>query len=117
MVWSSQLVRLLFTMLVQSSSEQSLKDSKIYIKSRPADKACLTLKMCNNPKCHLNEPFISEENVEKVSVEKHPPWQWIIDLFTKRFGDQHLPVFDYDNDSFSDVGTLRGYDWKGVDCD
>jgi acyloxyacyl hydrolase len=25
-------------------------------------------------------------------------------------------LIDFDNDTFSDFPTLRGYDWKGFDC-
>lgn len=28
-----------------------------------------------------------------------------------------MPPFDLDNDTFSDVSTFRGYNWRGVDCD
>jgi acyloxyacyl hydrolase len=47
---------------------------------------------------------------------KPSPWQWLIDLFTQRFGDKHNPPFDLDNDSFSDISTFRGYHWRGADC-
>lgn len=33
-----------------------------------------------------------------------------------RFGNQHDPPFDLDNDTFSDISTFRGYNWKGADC-
>lgn len=32
------------------------------------------------------------------------------------FGNSHLPPFDLDNDTFSDISTFRGYHWKGSDC-
>lgn len=44
------------------------------------------------------------------------PWQWIIDLFVNKFGDKHLPVIDFDNDTFSTFPTFRGYNWRGKDC-
>ena len=34
----------------------------------------------------------------------------------KKVTEQHVPVFDLDNDTFSDFPTLRGFDWKGRDC-
>lgn len=49
-------------------------------------------------------------------MHKVSPWKWLIDLFGDRFGDKHLPPFDMDNDTFSDISTFRGYHWKGVDC-
>lgn len=33
-----------------------------------------------------------------------------------RFGNNHLSPFDFDNDTFSDISTFRGYNWKGADC-
>jgi hypothetical protein len=47
---------------------------------------------------------------------KPSPWKWLVDLFTKKFGDRHLPPFDLDSDSFSDISTFRGYHWRGADC-
>jgi hypothetical protein len=80
--------------------------------------------MCTNPKCRLIKdkfenlssllPLISEP--QTLFEDNAAPWQWVIDLFTKTWADQHLPVFDLDNDTFSDVGILRGYHWKGADC-
>jgi len=47
-----------------------------------------------------------------------PSWQWLIDLFTNRFANHHLPpLFDIDNDTFSDLSNFRGYNWRGIDCD
>ncbi len=37
-------------------------------------------------------------------------------IFTDRFGDKHLPVFDTDSDRFSGMPTFRGYNWRGKDC-
>ena len=34
----------------------------------------------------------------------------------KSFADDHLPVVDLDNDGFSTIPTLRGYNWRGKDC-
>ena len=35
----------------------------------------------------------------------------------ERFGDDHLPVDNIDNDYFSDVQTFQGTSWRGKDCD
>jgi hypothetical protein len=43
------------------------------------------------------------------------PWDWIIQLFN-RLGNDHLPIFDLDGDLFSDYFGLRGYSWRGQDC-
>ena len=34
----------------------------------------------------------------------------------ERFGDDHLPIDDIDDDYFSDVQTFRGTSWRGKDC-
>lgn len=49
-------------------------------------------------------------------MDEVTPWDWVVDLI-KRFADNHVPLFDLDNDTFSDFPTLRGYDWRGYDCD
>lgn len=38
-------------------------------------------------------------------------------IFKDKFGDGHLPPFDLDNDTFSDISSFRGYNWRGADCD
>lgn len=43
------------------------------------------------------------------------PWAWVVELL-KSWGDDHLPVVDLDNDGFSTIPTLRGYNWRGKDC-
>jgi len=51
-----------------------------------------------------------------TSDNKPAPWDWLVSLFTKKFGDKHLPPFDLDNDTFGDISTFRGYHWRGADC-
>ena len=34
----------------------------------------------------------------------------------ERFGNDHLPLEDFDGDDFSDVHTFRGTAWRGKDC-
>ena len=34
----------------------------------------------------------------------------------ERFGDDHLPIDNLDDDYFSDVQTFRGTSWRGKDC-
>lgn len=51
-------------------------------------------------------------------MDKKPaPWAWLVHIFVDKFGDGHLPPFDLDNDTFSDISTFRGYNWRGADCD
>lgn len=40
----------------------------------------------------------------------------MLHIFVDKFGNGHLPAFDLDNDSYSDVSTFRGYNWRGSDC-
>jgi acyloxyacyl hydrolase len=40
----------------------------------------------------------------------------LVHIFKDKFGDGHLPPFDLDNDTFGDISTLRGYHWRGADC-
>ena len=37
-------------------------------------------------------------------------------LNTNLNAEAHLPTFDLDGDRFSDYASLRGYDWRGKDC-
>lgn len=52
---------------------------------------------------------------EKTSKLGNTPWQWIVDLLN-RMSVHHEPVLDVDSDHYSDFSTLRGYSWKGRDC-
>jgi hypothetical protein len=90
-----------------------------YTKGLPADVACIKLNLCADPKCRLikSEFELDTTLMNNSTFPSIPSWQWLVDLFTKRFGDSHLPPFDLDNDTFSDVSTFRGYHWKGADCD
>lgn len=82
--------------------------------------------LCKDPKCKITDQRTDDEfsaAINKIFNEKASfnenkpsPWKWLVDLFTDRFGDKHLPPFDLDNDTFSDVSTFRGYHWKGSDC-
>jgi hypothetical protein len=49
-------------------------------------------------------------------MNKIPSWDWLVKIFVDKFGDGHLPPFDLDNDTFSDISTFRGYHWRGADC-
>lgn len=53
----------------------------------------------------------------ETGFDKPAPWEWLIHIFVNKFGDGHLPPFDLDNDTFSDISTFRGYNWRGADCD
>jgi acyloxyacyl hydrolase len=55
-------------------------------------------------------------DLSSVSFDKPSPWKWLVHIFADKFGNGHLPPFDYDNDTFSDISSFRGYNWKGIDC-
>ena len=55
--------------------------------------------------------------LRKVAEEKLAPWEWLNHIFVDKFGNGHLPPFDLDNDTFGDISTFRGYNWRGADCD
>eukprot|EP00010_Vexillifera_abyssalis_P007456 CAMPEP_0201545802 /NCGR_PEP_ID=MMETSP0173_2-20130828/2227_1 /ASSEMBLY_ACC=CAM_ASM_000268 /TAXON_ID=218659 /ORGANISM="Vexillifera sp., Strain DIVA3 564/2" /LENGTH=552 /DNA_ID=CAMNT_0047954307 /DNA_START=24 /DNA_END=1678 /DNA_ORIENTATION=- len=89
------------------------------------DRICYALGACTNPQqCRLypsslpiTEDFGSFflEDTFPVDFENSiENWlEWIV----KRFGDDHLPLDDIDNDYFSPAWkTLRGRDWRGRDC-
>jgi hypothetical protein len=104
--------------LVLPSSICSSKKSNMLDLNSPSDVTCLKLGMCSNPKCKLSSDFEPTVSLSSPIAQLNPaPCQWIIDLFTKRFGDGHFPPFDMNNDTFSDVCTLRSYHWKDADCD
>lgn len=47
------------------------------------------------------------------------PVEWIKELIGINKSEEHaahLPKFDLDKDRFSEFATLRGYDWRGKDC-
>jgi len=74
--------------------------------------------MCKDTNCRIVKAKAEEYkiDVDAVKVAIPTPWKWLIHLFVDRFGNGHFPAFDMDNDSYSDVSTFRGYNWRGSDC-
>eukprot|EP01116_Phalansterium_solitarium_P008550 TRINITY_DN22476_c0_g1_i1.p1 TRINITY_DN22476_c0_g1~~TRINITY_DN22476_c0_g1_i1.p1 ORF type:complete len:599 (-),score=181.25 TRINITY_DN22476_c0_g1_i1:127-1887(-) len=91
------------------------------------DQICHDLLFCPNKTCHLyplpKEPRVPHDYSSVVAkardiFERGPralgvpervwPWNQVAD---------HKPFFDDDDDWFSQAETLRGYDWRGADCD
>ena len=90
-----------------------------------SDDICAGVGLCDG-KCRLRpkdhaypELTISPEGYWKYRgpfvKPKFDPWQWIQDLIQK-VASKHLPLFDLDNDGFSDIAWLRGSSWRGKDC-
>ena len=73
--------------------------------------------MCQDPQCKILSGWIEQYKLTTVQNNKPAPWEWIVHIFVDKFGNGHLPPFDMDNDTFSDISTFRGYNWKGADCD
>jgi len=106
-----------------------------------ADDVCGAIGICPNVSiCRLfpqgNLTLFDKRRKEKVIETKVPPrvlevvekfgkpyansfdsiFDWIYDLLNDKFGEYHEPIFDLDNDNFSLFPTLRGYNWRGKDC-
>jgi len=88
------------------------------------DDLCHALGLCTNTSCRLfpkNSEFkisaklYSQIDAYKQKASKEDPWQWISDLIKKVF-QEHKPLVDIDNDSFSTLDILRGSNWRGKDC-
>jgi acyloxyacyl hydrolase len=90
------------------------------------DVICHGSGMCKKPECKILDTRSQNEFEEainrifnpdeKISAHTPSPWKWLVHIFVDNFGNQHLPPFDLDNDTFSDISTFRGYHWKGADC-
>jgi acyloxyacyl hydrolase len=87
------------------------------VEKAPSDKACLALGLCQNKQCHILNAKKEEYGLPPAAAPTVPsPWKWLIHIFVDKFGNGHFPVFDMDNDTYSDVSTFRGYHWRGDDC-
>lgn len=92
-----------------------------------ADTICQTLMLCENPSCRIRPTGVLEQNLEasqsfkptfKPGVEKldFDPWAFLQELLD-HLSVKHLPLLDGDGDRYSIYPTLRGYMWRGKDCD
>jgi acyloxyacyl hydrolase len=98
------------------------------------DVICNTIGVCNNESGQTCNIFpvpksASGARMSKVQFEQHVAeakakynfkdykfnvCDWIPHICN--IGD-HKPVFDQDGDLFSNIGPLRGHNWRGRDCD
>lgn len=60
--------------------------------------------------------MLQEKMLRNEQDTKPAPWDWLKHIFVDKFGNDHLPPFDLDNDTFGDISTFRGYNWRGSDC-
>lgn len=88
-------------------------------KKEPSDKVCLAIGLCKDKNCKIIKDKAEAYGIDldEVATPTIPsPWKWLVHLFVDHFGNGHLPAFDLDNDTYSDVSTFRGYHWRGTDC-
>lgn len=83
--------------------------------------------MCTNAQCGI---FVNEKNKHTKSTQQPmsnkratakqsgvgvDPWAWLKALLLAVA--EHKPDFDLDDDLFAADPVLRGYNWRGADCD
>jgi len=94
------------------------------LKNASADVACRSIKICVNPQCNLmptnrTNTLKFSENFEDylknpIQYPGVTPLAWIRGNEGKA---NHTPQYDLDGDYFSStMGELRGYHWRGRDC-
>ncbi|KAL4467214.1 hypothetical protein ABPG73_014879 [Tetrahymena malaccensis] len=122
----------LFPKQLNGTCNQFLKIVGPYLVEAAANKynsdvICAKIGACDGKylQCHINgtsnpnpqssqiEEILSQFKTEQAVFQS--PWQWIVELFNN-FANDHLPVVDLDNDGFSTIPTMRGYNWRGYDC-
>ncbi|KAJ7322671.1 hypothetical protein JRQ81_018958, partial [Phrynocephalus forsythii] len=89
------------------------------------DMVCYSVRLCQQqsgrPRCHLFPfPKVSlnwvSEKRSKLNLEKHNLCTVFVPILPS-FVKSKLPYEDFDGDKFSTFPTLRGYYWRGRDCD
>jgi acyloxyacyl hydrolase len=98
------------------------------------DDSCLALGMCVDPKCRMYPKHYSTSttpsNMYKPPQSETDSFPYLSSWWKeilRRLGLQqlietfktHLPYYDSDKDRFSGhlLGDLRGFSWRGKDCD
>lgn len=78
------------------------------------DRVCQQLGVCKNPECHIF-PLPTKRN--EVRREYENPVKERIEFNLKDLPvADHRPLVDFDSDGFSTIFGLRGYAWRGKDC-
>ena len=99
---------------------------KALTSSTSPDQVCRDIKICQNPQCNLvpaeNIPPLKFSSEWQKYADMSPPeggisaMDWIRDILA-RVGSAHSPLVDVDGDkSTADEAELRGYNWRGRDC-
>jgi len=86
------------------------------------DEVCHGLQLCTDPTCVMYPttgkqipPMSSKAKAARSSKRQSSIWQWLEELFLAVA--QHEPDADFDSDLFSSEPVLRGYNFRGRDCD
>eukprot|EP01133_Synstelium_polycarpum_P005655 gene5655-6525_t len=96
----------------------------LFAQYQHADDVCHAMNICTAPTCRLfnnvtatfTGPYRPVENIKAGPRELHEnPWDWVKNLINI-FANSHDPIEDVDQDKFSMYPTLRGYNWRGRDC-
>jgi acyloxyacyl hydrolase len=99
-------------------AENGAKIVDAFFRFETPDRICQQLSTCNG-QCSLfpgksSSSSSSFARSDKEHMVEAAGW---IDWIVKRFGDEHKPLDDVDNDFFSPVWrSLRGRSWRGRDC-
>lgn len=91
-----------------------------------SDDICQQLYFCENPRCRIRPTgvlsghvYASPDYEPKAQVGDKKldfdPWEFLKELI-EYFTVRHLPLLDGDRDHFSTYPVLRGYYWRGKDC-
>ncbi|KRX10792.1 hypothetical protein PPERSA_00962 [Pseudocohnilembus persalinus] len=102
---------------------------QMYEQGNNSDAMCSAFNTCSDQQCQLysskNKDKYQSGNEIQSDFQKYQNKLGgisilklvgdINDLINK-FADQHLPVLDLDNDYYSTFKTLRGWFWRGKDC-
>eukprot|EP01113_Clastostelium_recurvatum_P016099 TRINITY_DN19144_c0_g1_i1.p1 TRINITY_DN19144_c0_g1~~TRINITY_DN19144_c0_g1_i1.p1 ORF type:complete len:554 (+),score=143.51 TRINITY_DN19144_c0_g1_i1:31-1662(+) len=94
----------------------------IFNKETPDDICNELPDMCLNSTCRLWPPPTTARPTrglgrisKRTLADTESPWDWIKNLIN-HFANNHDPIEDFDHDRYSDAPTLRGYSWRGRDC-
>lgn len=86
------------------------------------DRICQQIKLCTNPQCHLfpQHTFKAEEEQAKHEAKAQKYAGMKFEEVAREYSDlpvaNHRPLVDFDGDGHSTLFELRGYAWRGKDC-
>jgi acyloxyacyl hydrolase len=85
-----------------------------------ADEACHGLQLCTDPTCLMYPPTGKPVGAPSTPLNRQDKrqasiWQWLQNLLLAVAN--HEPDADFDGDLFASDPVLRGYNFRGQDCD